>query len=567
MAVKMEVLNHLEELTHYELKKFQWYLIHYDQEGHRHIPRSHLESASRMGTVDRMVQAYGRDGAVETTMDILVKIHRNDLAIRLTQAKRVLKVDAHWIVKDLSCPVCHDIFTEPVMLQCGDSVCKSCVRKDQRRELIWKCPHCWKETHTEPQVNSTLKRLCENYRKRKGEGHLISESVSTIQASLHQFKPSYSAQNGSNLVAPVMSGNNIGGSVFIIGTVQGSVVSSKQALNHVFADSCGALQPQNQDWSKNLMACHYLSCCMTEAASLERATAFNKTTVGEFFDNLSEAMDRYRFPPNMIYNVAVTGFTPEQTSKQPVAVRGKTQVGIITPAESESHVTVVCAVNATGNAVPPMFIFPGVEYNDHFITGAPPGSTGASTPSGWINEDTFAEFLECLVRYTNCSTDHPVLLILDEHQVAFSQKALDIAKRKGIVMLSTPAHTSHRLQPLHKSVFGPFQTYYNRALDGWLRSNPGKTASIYQIPGCVKEAFMSAMMPRNINTGFTSTGIFPYNRDIFSDEFEPDVASDRPNPVDSTSMSAELPLHACAPPSGTDSSPHSIQTYTPCSIQ
>lgn len=47
-----------------------------------------------------------------------------------------------------------------------------------------------------------------------------------------------------------------------------------------------------RDWFKNFMARHHLSCRMPEATSLGRATAFNKTTVGEFFDNLTKVMDR-----------------------------------------------------------------------------------------------------------------------------------------------------------------------------------------------------------------------------------------------------------------------------------
>lgn len=274
---------------------------------------------------------------------------------------------------------------------------------------------------------------------------------------------------------------------------------------------------------------------------------------------------RFKFPPNRIHNVDETGVTTVQTPKQVVAEKGKKQVGAITSAERGELVTVVCAINATGNAVPPMFIFPRVRYRDHFITGAPPGSIGSSTRSGWINEDTFAEFLEHLVQHTKCSSDHPILLLLDNHEAHISLRALDLAKSKGIVMLTIPPHTSHCLQPLDKSVYGPFKTYYNRALDGWMRSNPGKTASIYHIPVCVNEAFMSAMTPRNICSGFRSTGIFPYNRDIFSDaEFEPSMVSDRPNhdmlstseedqPMASTSTSAELPSQACSSTCGTDS--------------
>lgn len=90
---------------------------------------------------------------------------------------------------------------------------------------------------------------------------------------------------------------------------------------------------------------------------------------------------------------------------------------------------------------------------------------------------------------TNFSSDHPILLILDNHEAHISLGALDIAKTNGIIMLTIPPHMSHRLQLLDKSVLSPFKTYYNRALDSWTRSNPGKAAKMYQIHGCVNESF------------------------------------------------------------------------------
>ncbi|XP_051771658.1 uncharacterized protein LOC127524235 [Ctenopharyngodon idella] len=181
-------------------------------------------------------------------------------------------------------------------------------------------------------------------------------------------------------------------------------------------------------------------------------------------------------------------------------------------------VTVVCAVNAAGNATPPMFIFPRVKFKDCLMIGAPPGAKGTSTRTGWKNEDTWAEFLDHLIQHTNCTPERPMLLIQDNLKAHISLKAVEIAKSNGIVLLTLPPHTSHRMQPLDETVYGPFKTQYSRALDGWMRSNPGKTVSIYQIAGLVNEAFMSAVTPRNITSGFRFTRIFPYNREIFPDE-------------------------------------------------
>ena len=196
------------------------------------------------------------------------------------------------------------------------------------------------------------------------------------------------------------------------------------------------------------------------------------------------------------------------------------------------------------------------------MIGAPPGAKSTSTRTGWMNEDTWPEFLDHLIQHTNCTPDRPMLLILDNLKAHISLKAVEIAKSNGIVLLTLPPHTSHRMQPLDVTLYGPFKTQYSQSLDGWMRSNPGKTVSIYQIAGLVNEAFMSAVTPRNITSGLRSNGIFPYNRDIFPDgAFAPSMVSDRPNPElqpataddpDGPPTAAGPPAadgpHGCAPP-------------------
>ncbi len=68
-----------------------------------------------------------------------------------------------------------------------------------------------------------------------------------------------------------------------------------------------------------------------------------------------------------------------------------------------------------------------------------------------------------------------------------------------------------------------------------------ETVSIYEVAELVKQAFMSAMTPTNITSGFRATGIYPYNRDIFPDEdYPPSMVTDRPNPEEpSTSAAAD----------------------------
>ncbi|GFS23035.1 transposase [Elysia marginata] len=99
-------------------------------------------------------------------------------------------------------------------------------------------------------------------------------------------------------------------------------------------------------------------------------------------------------------------------------------------------------------------------------------------------------------------------------------------------MLTLPPHPSHKLQPLDRTVFGPFKTYFNSKAQNWMREHPGQVMSIYDLPGIVKEAIPLAMTAHNGIKGFSATGIFPLNPDVFTDiDFLPSMVTDQPDPV------------------------------------
>ena len=106
----------------------------------------------------------------------------------------------------------------------------------------------------------------------------------------------------------------------------------------------------------------------------------------------------------------------------------------MTSGERGSLVTIAVAVSATGNVVPPFFIFPRVHFRDNFLKCAPPGSSGSANPSGWMKESHFLEYLEHFVKHTKCSKEKPILLLLDNHGSHLSIQGLDFCKANGIIL-------------------------------------------------------------------------------------------------------------------------------------
>jgi len=314
------------------------------------------------------------------------------------------------------------------------------------------------------------------------------------------------------------------------------------SLHKPVPESWTSGQTAGRDWFSGFMRRHQsvLSVRTPEATSLSRMTSFNRTNVGLFYDNLEGLYKRFHFEPQSIWNADETGLTTAQNPGKIVAQRGTKQVGAVTSAERGKLVTLCCAVNALGHAMPPMFIFPRVRYHERLVDGGPPGCIGASHKSGWMTQENFQIFLKHFVKHSKASTDHPVLLLLDNHESHLSVDGIQFAKDNGVHLLSFPPHCSHRLQPLDCTVYYPLKRHYNAQCDSWCHSHPGRPMQPLDIPAVCASAFKSAMTPGNIQSGFQVTGIYPYDRNrIQDDEFLPSSVTDRPNPDTSSEVISE----------------------------
>ncbi|KAI5724685.1 hypothetical protein M8J77_005936 [Diaphorina citri] len=334
-----------------------------------------------------------------------------------------------------------------------------------------------------------------------------------------------------------------------------------KANNLKYPTSWDREQKAGTDWLYHYMQRHtQLSLRTPEGCSLARAASFNQHNVTKFYDNLNLMYERYpEFSDGTrVFNFDETGMNTVTKSPKIIAKRGTKQCAKATSGEKGTLVTVCCIVSASGNTIPPVMIFPRVNFQRHMIHGAPPGTLGLANKSGWMMSDLFLETLKHFVKHTNSSEERPTLLIYDNHESHLSYQAIDYAKANGVKILTLPPHTTNKLQPLDVGVYKPLEMYYKAEQHSWMNHNPGKNFTIYEV-AAFGIAIARSMTPMTIMSSFRTTGIFPFDRHLFTEiDFRPAEVSDRPDPSSQPqpgSSSQSQPGPSSQPQPGSSSQP------------
>lgn len=83
-----------------------------------------------------------------------------------------------------------------------------------------------------------------------------------------------------------------------------------------------------------------------------------------------------------------------------------------------------------------------------------------------------------------------------------------MTRDNGVIMLQLPGSAT-------QCCFKPLETYYNQAVERWMRVHPGLAVTQFQVAELLGEAYGKAASISN--SGFRKYEIWPVNRNVFSD--------------------------------------------------
>ncbi|KAJ8975688.1 hypothetical protein NQ317_001790 [Molorchus minor] len=307
----------------------------------------------------------------------------------------------------------------------------------------------------------------------------------------------------------------------------------RNGCNHSFNKDT---EMAGEDWVQSFMNRNpELSLRRPEATSGARAMGFNRVAVAQFFTLLNQVITEKKITGERIYNCDETGITviPKQHSRV-IANKGQRQVGVLTSAERGNTVTAEICCSAAGNFMPPMLIFPRKRKQQEFELGLPIGGWAEVNESGWMAMEIFLRWFKKFTEFSNARKEAPVLyFLMGTHHIRKTWK----------------------LQPLDVAVMRPLSLYYEDEVQKWLRSNPGKVVTLFQISTLFGQAFVNAANMKTALKGFEKTGIWPTNEGIFTDD---DFL-----PAETTNIPIENEIQTCPIPSDNPTKNNETQNPQP----
>ena len=100
-------------------------------------------------------------------------------------------------------------------------------------------------------------------------------------------------------------------------------------------------------------------------------------------------------------------------------------------------ITMCVVVSATGNLVPPVFIFPRQKFKDHFIRDSLTGCIGVAHPPGLMTAYNVLIFIKHFAKRMRLSVEKLALLLLDNHHSQFLRRCIS---RRQIGFLCYRSH-------------------------------------------------------------------------------------------------------------------------------
>jgi hypothetical protein len=218
--------------------------------------------------------------------------------------------------------------------------------------------------------------------------------------------------------------------------------------------------------------------------------------------------------PENVYNMAETGVLLSVLGALKVLVGRDDLRNYRGVGSKRTLITAIECISGDGRCLEPLVIWPAATHRSTWTTHPTPGWHYACSDTGYSNSSIALYWIRNVFDPLTKARagGKPRVLISDGFASHESLEVMTFCFENNINLCRLPSHTSHKLQPCDVAVFGPLKTAYREQVERLFRGG-ADTIGKQHFTLLYSHAREAAMTARNIRSGWSKAGLFPFNPD------------------------------------------------------
>ena len=272
-------------------------------------------------------------------------------------------------------------------------------------------------------------------------------------------------------------------------------------------------QTPNKDWPQAFCKRHpELKVARLRALDWRRHEKNIYAKIVNWFDLMRVQLEETGVMQENVYNMDETGVMLSVLGSSKYLVSAEMQKTHRGAGSKRTLITAVECISADGRSLPPLIIFPGVDLRSNWVCHEAPDWQFACSKKGYMNSAINLEWMQKVFEPSTRerANGRPRILINDGFETHESLDVLTFCFENNIVLCRLPSHTSHKLQPCDVSVFSPLKTAYREQVEH-LERRGANTVNKEHFVLLYRRAREVALTARNIRSGWSKAGLFPFN--------------------------------------------------------
>ena len=272
-------------------------------------------------------------------------------------------------------------------------------------------------------------------------------------------------------------------------------------------------QTPNKDWPQAFCKRHpELKVARLRALDWRRHEKNIYAKTVNWFDLMRVQLEETGVMQENVYNMDETGVMLSVLGSSKYLVSAEMQKTHRGAGSKRTLITAVECISADGRSLPPLIIFPGVDLRSNWVCHEAPDWQFACSKKGYMNSAINLEWMQKVFEPSTRerANGRPRILINDGFETHESLDVLTFCFENNIVLCRLPSHTSHKLQPCDVSVFSPLKTAYREQVEH-LERRGANTVNKEHFVLLYRRAREVALTARNIRSGWSKAGLFPFN--------------------------------------------------------